>query len=187
MEQLVDSPPVVPSLDAPVPLMAEQLVDVLSLVAKYEKEMDRIEDLVLVGAPVSSDHREAWRRWVNNSSSSSRAKRKKKRMKRKLPKTAAVGGAFLRRARGVRDAGNCGYSAVAAHRQAGGRARCCATTRLGERSWCASTGGDSACACLRGVDGGVPVPQIMEVLVVPQITEEIVEVIQPGTRLSTCS
>ena len=43
VEQLVDSPPVVPSLDAPVPLMAEQLVDVLSLVAKYEKEMDRIE------------------------------------------------------------------------------------------------------------------------------------------------
>ena len=141
MEQLVDSPPVVPSLDAPVPLMAEQLVDVLSLVAKYEKEMDRLEDLILTGAPVSSADREAWRRWVNRSSSSSGAKRKKKkRRKRKLPK---AGG------RAVRG-------------QVGCRARCCATTRLGERSWCASAtdhgrcGGDSACACLRGADRGVP-------------------------------
>ena len=121
VEQLVDSPPVVPSLDAPVPLMVEQLADVLSLVAEYEKEMDRIEDLILVGSPVSTADREAWRRLVNSSSSS--VKRKKKRRKRKLPKTAAVGGAVLRRARGVRDAGNCGYSAVAVHRQAGGRAR----------------------------------------------------------------
>ena len=48
-------------------------------------------------------------------------------------------------------------------------------------------GGDSACACLRGGDRGVPAPQIMEVFVVPQITEEIVEVIQLGTSLSTCS
>ena len=30
--------------------MAEQLVDVLSFVAEYEKEMDRIEDLILVGS-----------------------------------------------------------------------------------------------------------------------------------------
>ena len=30
--------------------MAEQLVDVLSLIAKYEKEMDRIGDLILVGS-----------------------------------------------------------------------------------------------------------------------------------------
>ena len=59
MEQLVDSPPVVPSLDAPVPLMVEQLADVLSLVAEYEKEMDRIEVLVLMGAPVSAADREA--------------------------------------------------------------------------------------------------------------------------------
>ena len=118
--------------------MEEQLVDILSLVAKYEKEMDRIEDLVLTGALVSSADREAWRRWVNNSSSSSGAKMKKKKWrKRKLPKTAAVGGAVLRRARGVRDAGNCGFSAVAVHQKAGGRA-CCAATRLGERSWCAS-------------------------------------------------
>ena len=172
VEQLVDSPPVVPSLDAPVPLMAEQLVDVLSLVAKYEKEMDRLEDLILTGAPVSAADKEAWRRWVNRSSSSSGAKRKKKkRRKRKLPK--AGGRAVLG--------------------QVGCHARCCATTRLGERSWCASAtdhgrcGEDSACACLRGADRGVPVPQIMEVFFVPQITEEIVEVIQPGTRVSTCS
>ena len=51
VEHIVDSAPVVPPLDAPVPLMAEQLADVLSLIAKYEKEMDRIEDLILVGYP----------------------------------------------------------------------------------------------------------------------------------------
>ena len=152
-EQVDDSAPVVPSLDAPVPLMAEQLVDVLSLIAKCEKEMDRIEDLILVGSPVSTADREAWRRWANSSSSG--AMRKKKR-KRKLPKTAAV------------------------HRQAGGhpvlgqggcRARYCATTGLGKRSWCTGAtdhghrGGDSACACLRGPDRGPPAPQIMEVFV----------------------
>ena len=53
-------------------------MDVLSLVAKYEKEVDRIEDLVLMGDPVSAADREAWRRWANNSSSSSGAKMKKK-------------------------------------------------------------------------------------------------------------
>ena len=43
--------------------------------------------------------------------------------------------------------------------------------------WCASAtdhglrGGDSACACLSGADRGVPMPQIMEVFVVPPITE----------------
>ena len=62
MEQLVDSPPVVPSLDAPVPQMAEQFVDVLYLVAKCEKEMERLEDLVLMRAPVSAADSEAWRR-----------------------------------------------------------------------------------------------------------------------------
>ena len=49
-EQIVDSALEVPSPDAPVPLMAEQLVDVLSLMAKHEKEVERIEDLILVGA-----------------------------------------------------------------------------------------------------------------------------------------
>ena len=93
-------------------------------------------------------------------------RKKKKRRKRKLPKD--------------------GGRAVLG--QTGCRARCCETTRPGERSWCASAtdhgrcGGDSSCA--RGADRGVPVP---EVFVVPQITEEIVEVTQPGTRLSTCS
>ena len=77
VEHIVDSAPVVPSLDAPVPLMAEQLVDVLSLVAEYETEMDRLEDRILQGSPVSTADREAWRRWVNNSSSSG-LKRKKK-------------------------------------------------------------------------------------------------------------
>ena len=73
-----------------------------------------------------------------------------KKGKRKRPKTAAVGGAVLRRLQGVRVAGNCGDSAVAVHRQAGGhpvlgqggcRARYCATAGLGS-------------------DRGVPVPQI---------------------------
>ena len=86
MEQLVDSPLVVPSLDAPVPLPVEQLADVLSLVAEYENEMDRIEDLILVGSPVSTADREAWRRWVNNASSSGSKRKEKKRRKRKLPK-----------------------------------------------------------------------------------------------------
>ena len=60
VEHIVDSAPVVPSLDAPVPLMAEQLVDVLSLVAEYETEMDRLEDRILQGSPVSTADREAW-------------------------------------------------------------------------------------------------------------------------------
>ena len=75
VEHIVDSAPVVPSLDAPVPLMAEQLVDVLSLVAEYETEMDRLEDRILQGSPVSTADREAWRRWVNNSSSSGSKRR----------------------------------------------------------------------------------------------------------------
>ena len=86
VEHIVDSAPVVPSLDAPVPLVAEQLVDVLSLVAEYETEMDRLEDRILQGSPVSTADREAWRRWVNNSSSSGSKRKKKKRRKRKLPK-----------------------------------------------------------------------------------------------------
>ena len=50
--------------------MAEQLVGVLSFMAKHEKEMDRIEDLILVGSPVSTADREAWGRWAKGSSSS---------------------------------------------------------------------------------------------------------------------
>ena len=114
VEHIVDSAPAVPSLDAPVPLMAEQLVDVLSLVAKYEREMDRLEDRILQGSPVSTADREAWRRWVNNSSSSGSKRKKKKRRKRKLPKA--------------------GWRPVLG--QGGCRARCCATTGFGEPVVC---------------------------------------------------
>ena len=85
VDQTVNAVPGLPSLDVPVPLMVEQLADVLSLIAQYEKEMDRIEDLILVGSPVSAADREAWRRWVNRSTSSSGSKRKKNnRRKRTL-------------------------------------------------------------------------------------------------------
>ena len=59
LEQLVGAAPCLPALDAPVPLLVEQLVDVLSLVAKYEKEMDRLEDRILQGAPVSAAEKAA--------------------------------------------------------------------------------------------------------------------------------
>ena len=36
--------------------------------AKHENEMDRIEDLILVGSPVTTAGREAWRRWAKGSS-----------------------------------------------------------------------------------------------------------------------
>ena len=111
--QVVDAVPGLPALDVPVPLKVEQLADVLSLIAQYEKEMDRIEDLVLIGAPVSTADREAWRRWVNNSSSSGSKMKKKKRRKRKLPKAG----------RAVLGQGGC-------------RARCCAMTGLGEPVVC---------------------------------------------------
>ena len=79
VEQLVDAAPCLP----------EQLVDVLSLVAKYEKEMDRIEDLILIlqGAPVSAAEKAAWRRWASKGGeSSSRKKKKRKKKKKKLPR-----------------------------------------------------------------------------------------------------
>ena len=168
--QVVDAVPGLPALDVPLPLKVKQLADVLSLIAQYEKEMDRIEDLVLMGTPVSTADREAWRRWVNNSSSSGSKRKKKKRRKRKLPKAGE---------RPVLGQGGC-------------RARCCATTGLGEpvvcqrhRPWtswrrfrlCVSSWSRSWC----------PMPQIMEVFVVPPIMEEIMEVIQLGTKLLTCS
>ena len=91
VDQFVDAVLRLPALDVSVPLMVEQLADVLSLIAQYEKEMARIEDLILVGSPVSNADREAWRLWVNNSSSSSGARRKKKkRRKRKLPKAGSA-------------------------------------------------------------------------------------------------
>ena len=55
VEHVVETFVFVPVLDAPVPLMAEQLVDVLALVEKQDREeearMDRMEDLILEGAP----------------------------------------------------------------------------------------------------------------------------------------
>ena len=85
VEQLVDAAPCLPALDAPVPLVVEQLADVLSLVAKYEAEMDRLEDLILTGAHVSAAEKAAWRRWALRSGESS-SRRKKKRKKKKLPR-----------------------------------------------------------------------------------------------------
>ena len=85
VEQLVDAAPCLPALDAPVPLVVEQLVDVLSLVAKYETEMDRLEDLILTGAHVSAAEKAAWRRWALRGGESS-SRRKKKRKKKKLPR-----------------------------------------------------------------------------------------------------
>ena len=127
-----------------------------------------------MGSLVSTADRDAWRRWANGSSTSSGSKeKKKKKRKRKLPKTAAVGGAVLRRAGGVRVAGNCGDSAIAVHQQAKShpvlrQGSCGATTDLRERSSCASAtdngdrGGDSALAHHRWGDRGVPMPQILK-------------------------
>ena len=154
--------------------MVGQLADALSLVAEYEKEMDRIEDLILVGSPVSTADREAWRRWVNNASSSGSKRKKKKRRKRKLPK---AGG------RPVLGQGGC-------------RARCCATTGFGEpvvcqrhrpwtswrrfrlcvfswsRSWCANTtdhGGFRRAADHGGNHGGDSAgDKVVDMLVIVQ-------------------
>ena len=85
VEQLVDAAPCLPALDAPVPLVVEQLVDVLSLVAKYETEMDRLEDRILQGALVSAAEKAAWRRWASRGGEFS-SRKKKKRKKKKLPR-----------------------------------------------------------------------------------------------------
>ena len=47
--QVVDAVPGLPALDVPVPLKVEQLSDVLSLIAQFEREMDRLEDRILCG------------------------------------------------------------------------------------------------------------------------------------------
>ena len=85
VEQLVDATPCLPVLDAPVPLVAEQLVDVLSLVAKHDMEMDRLEDRILQGSPVSVAEKEAWRRWASRGGEFS-SRKMKKRKKKKLPR-----------------------------------------------------------------------------------------------------
>ena len=88
VEHVVETFVLVPVLGAPVPLMVEQLVDVLALSEKQEREedarMDRIEDLILEETLVSAADKEAWRRWAFE------AKRKrKKRRKKKLPKASS--------------------------------------------------------------------------------------------------
>ena len=62
LTDLVRFAPMVQVLDAPVPLMAEQLVDVLALLE--EARMDLLENMVLEGKSVSAADKEAWRRWA---------------------------------------------------------------------------------------------------------------------------
>ena len=53
MELLVDAVPCLAALDAPVPLVVEQLVTVLAEMEREEDvEMNRVEDRILQGAPV---------------------------------------------------------------------------------------------------------------------------------------
>ena len=87
LTDLVRFAPMVQVLDAPVPLMAEQLVDVLALLEKQEKEeearMDRLENMILEGKSVSAADKEAWRRWARAGGTK---RNRKKRRKRKLPR-----------------------------------------------------------------------------------------------------
>ena len=172
VEQPVDSLPVGPSLDAPVPLVAEQLVDVLSLVAKYEKEMDRLEDMILMGAPVSAADR---RLGVAGS------------IAPPLPQVPRG-----RKRRG--GTGNCRKPGVVQFLD-----KLVAVPVVVQRHVLGSARGVPAPQTTDAVEEILPVrvfvEQIVvcqyhrswEVVFVPQITEEIVEVIQPGSRLSTCS
>ena len=93
VEHVVETFVSVPVLRAPVPLMFEQLVDVLALLEKQEREeeagMDRIEDLILEGAPVSAAHRATWRRWASGAKRK-RKKRRKKSFQRPPPVGAPV-------------------------------------------------------------------------------------------------
>ena len=81
--------PKVQVLDARAPLVVEQLVDVLALVEKKEREedarMDQLEEMILAGQPVSVADKEAWRRRAK--AGGPRPRRKKKKKKRKLPRT----------------------------------------------------------------------------------------------------
>ena len=69
VEQIVDASPGLPMLDASVPLMVEQLVDVLAFVEAVEQEeearMNGSEDLILKGAQVGAADVAAWRRWAS--------------------------------------------------------------------------------------------------------------------------
>ena len=85
VEQLVDAAPCLPALDAPVPLVVEQLVTVLAEMEREEDaEMNQLEDRILQGAPVSAAEKAAWRRWASRGGESSSRRRKKK--KKKLPR-----------------------------------------------------------------------------------------------------
>ena len=89
VEQLVVAAPGLPALDAPVPLVVEQLADVLPFVEAKEREedarMDLLEDMMFSDQSVSAADREAWRRWAQAGSTQRRRRRKKKE---KLPKTS---------------------------------------------------------------------------------------------------
>ena len=78
--QLVVAAPGLPALDAPVPLVVEQLADVLLLVEAKEREedarMDQLEDMMFSGQSVSAADREAWRRWAQ-AGSTQRSRKKK--------------------------------------------------------------------------------------------------------------
>ena len=68
LTDLVRFAPKVQVLDAPAPLVVEQLADVLALVEKKEREedarMDQLENMILEGKSVSAADKEAWRRWA---------------------------------------------------------------------------------------------------------------------------
>ena len=76
VEQLVDAVPCLRALDAPVQLVVEQLVTVLGEMEREENaEMNRHEDRILQGAPISATEKAAWRRWaLRGGESSSRRK-----------------------------------------------------------------------------------------------------------------
>ena len=87
LTDLVRFAPMVQVLDAPVPLMSEQLVDVLALLEKQEKEeearMDLLEIMILEEKSASAADKEAWRRWARAGGTK---RKRKKRRKRKLPR-----------------------------------------------------------------------------------------------------
>ena len=86
MEQIVDAAPGLPALDALVPLVVEQLVDVLAFVEEQKKQedarMDQLEDRILMSAADVA----AWRRWASGAQ-----RKRKKRRKKKLPKASGCG------------------------------------------------------------------------------------------------
>ena len=89
VEQLVDAVPCLPALDAPVPLVVEQLVTVLAEMEREEDAaMNWLEDRILQGAPVSAAEKAPWRRCAPGGGEAS-SRRRKKRKKKKLPRGGA--------------------------------------------------------------------------------------------------